>query len=157
MAQKIQHPVFSFDHDMEFDVDLTPKKMKSGEWNTRAYSENERKRQNIDWWKNDWSGKVSNNEEQHRHKCIACYWEIAPFSHSHNRFTLLVFSLSGKKKIKCLYTLWRCHTAEWLTPTSDWSERACVRCACVRMNRFALFLSVDFIRFAFEVQIPFCV
>lgn len=31
MAQKTQHPVFSFDHDMEFDVDLTPKKMKSGE------------------------------------------------------------------------------------------------------------------------------
>lgn len=30
MAQKFQHAVFSFDHDMEFDDDLTPKKMKSG-------------------------------------------------------------------------------------------------------------------------------
>lgn len=31
MAHKMQHAVFSFDHDMELDVDLTPKKMKPGE------------------------------------------------------------------------------------------------------------------------------
>lgn len=40
MAQKMQHPVFSFDHDMECEIDLTPKKMKSGE----------RKIEFLVWW-----------------------------------------------------------------------------------------------------------
>lgn len=86
MTSKIRQPIFSFDMDMDFDVDETPKKMKSGKIIDRKTKQHEKQQK---MWKlycvlycDDMLLQLARCDTADNFKCA---FENAPlFSNSHS-------------------------------------------------------------------------